>query len=44
MRKFLLCAVGVCLLLFGAPLQAQETPILARLMRLVPFEQFSVLS
>jgi len=40
-RKFLLCAVGVCLLLFGAPLQAQETPILARLMRLVPFERFS---
>jgi hypothetical protein len=41
MRKFLLCAVGVCLMLFGAPLQAQETPILARLMRLVPFEQLS---
>jgi len=41
MRKFLLCVIGVCLLLLSAPLQAQETPILERLMRLVPFEQFS---
>jgi hypothetical protein len=41
MRKVLLCAISLCLLLVSAPLQAQETPILTRLMRLVPLDQLS---
>ncbi len=41
MRKALLYGISLCLLFASAPLQAQEAPIIERLMRVVPLDQLS---